>query len=106
MLLPTEEIDADQALLSIGATLISLLEPVTVAHLREGRVPRQAGPPPAPGYWLPASAHDLGDELAAAAQGPGQREPVEGDPRVTARAPGVLTEPFPQVRDRRRRLEQ
>ena len=73
MLLPTEEIDADQALLSIGATLISLLEPVTVAHLREGRVPRQAGPPPAPGYWLPASAHDLGDELAAAAQGPGQR---------------------------------
>ena len=26
MLLPTEEIDADQALLSVGATLISLLE--------------------------------------------------------------------------------
>ena len=48
MLLPTEEIDADQALLSVGATLISLLEtPATVAHLREGRVPRQAGSPPA-----------------------------------------------------------
>ena len=46
MLLPTEEIDADQALLSVGATLISLLEaPATVAHLREGRVPRPAGSP-------------------------------------------------------------
>ena len=30
-------------------------------------------PPPAPGCRSPASAHDLGDELAAAAQGPGQR---------------------------------
>ena len=77
MLLPTEEIDADQALLSVGATLISLLEtPATVAHLREGRVPRQAGSPHrllAPGCRSPASAHDLGDEFAAAAQGPGQR---------------------------------
>ena len=34
MLLPTEEIDADQALLSVGATLISLLEaPATVSDL-------------------------------------------------------------------------
>ena len=77
MLLPTEEIDADQALLSVGATLISLLEaPATVAHLREVRVPRQAGSPHrllAPGCRSPASAHDLGDELAAAAQDPGQR---------------------------------
>ena len=48
---------------------------VTVAHLREGRVPRPAAPHRllAPGCRSPASAHDLGDELAAAAQGPGQR---------------------------------
>ena len=46
------------------------------------------------------------DDLKGEQHGQGQREPVEGDPRVTARAPGVLTEPFPQVRDRRRRLEQ
>ena len=53
MLLPTEEIDADRALLSVGGTLISLLKtPATVAHLREGRVPRQAGP-----RRLPAAAH-------------------------------------------------
>lgn len=48
---------------------------VTVAHLREGRVPRPAAPHRllAPGCRSPASAHNLGDELAAAAQGPGQR---------------------------------
>ena len=48
---------------------------VTVAHLREGRVPRPAAHHRllAPGCRSPASAHDLGDELAAAAQGPGQR---------------------------------
>ena len=48
---------------------------VTVAHLREGRVPRPAAPHRllAPGCRSPASAHDLGDELAAAAQGPSQR---------------------------------
>ena len=36
MLLPTKEIDPDQALLSVGATLISLLEaPATVSDLWE-----------------------------------------------------------------------
>ena len=36
MLLPTKEIDADQALLSVGATLISLLKtPATVSDLWE-----------------------------------------------------------------------
>ena len=36
MLLPTKEIDADQALLSVGGTLISLLEtPATVSDLWE-----------------------------------------------------------------------
>ena len=34
MLLPTEEINADQTLLSVGTTLISLLEaPTTVSDL-------------------------------------------------------------------------
>ena len=46
------------------------------------------------------------DDLEGEQHGQGQREPVEGDSCVTARAPGVLTEPLPQVRDRRWRLEQ
>ena len=37
------------------------------------RLPSPPGRLPPTGSRLPASAHDLGDELAAAAQGPGQR---------------------------------